>query len=265
VITDWLGEYFANTAVAGEPVLVRNDVAIDFNWGVGSPAESIPIDGFSARWRRQLEFVGGTYHFDLAADDGVRFWIDGKLYVDEWHESTPQTYSFDARFSGGSHALQVEFFESVGGAMVQLEWNRVVPPTTTPAPTVTPSLVDGWRGEYYATQGLQGEPVLVRQDADLAFDWGSGSPSPEIPVDSFSVRWTIDAWLPAGRYRVFLEVNEGARYWLDGQLLIDEWHKSTGETYVVEVVLQEGFHSSKVEYFEGAGQAWIRLWATKVQ
>jgi hypothetical protein len=265
VITDWLGQYFANTAVAGDPVLVRNDTAVDFNWGAGSPGEGVPLDGFSARWTRQQELADGTYHFEIFADDGVRFWIDGKLYVDEWHDSTQDTYSFDAAFTSGSHALQVEFYENVGGAMIQLKWDRVVPPTATPQPTATPSPADSWQGEYYATQGLRGDPVLVRYDADLNFDWGKGSPAPEVPADSFSVRWTIDAWMPAGTYRVYLDVNEGARYWLDGQLLIDEWHKSTGETYVVEITVQEGIHSSRVEYYEGAGKAWIRLWAHKVQ
>ena len=56
VITDWLGEYFSNIDFQGTPVLVRNDPAINFNWGSGSPDPLVPADNFSARWTRTLNF-----------------------------------------------------------------------------------------------------------------------------------------------------------------------------------------------------------------
>ncbi len=33
-------------------------------------------------------------------------------------------------------------------------------------------------------------PVYVRNDRDIDFDWGSDSPAPGVPDDNFSVRWT---------------------------------------------------------------------------
>jgi hypothetical protein len=145
VITDWRGEYFAGKTVSGEPLVVRNDVAVDFNWGEGSPAAGIPVDGFSARWMRALPFGEGTYRFTIEADDGVRFWIDGRLLIDEWHDSAPEVYSVDIRLSEGHHSLYLEYYENLGGAMIRLTWERVQPPTPTPTatstvpPTVTPS------------------------------------------------------------------------------------------------------------------------------
>ena len=38
VVTGWRGEYFASINPYGQPALIRNDAAIDFNWGLGSPA-----------------------------------------------------------------------------------------------------------------------------------------------------------------------------------------------------------------------------------
>ncbi len=38
----WLGEYYANPFLAGAPVLVREDPAVDFDWGLGSPAPRYP-------------------------------------------------------------------------------------------------------------------------------------------------------------------------------------------------------------------------------
>src|SRR5690606_20532725 len=44
----WRGEYFNNLGLTGTPTLVRQDRAIDFDWGTGSPDPSITADNFSA-------------------------------------------------------------------------------------------------------------------------------------------------------------------------------------------------------------------------
>ena len=139
IIVDWRGEYYANPNLASDPVYVRNDVAIDFNWGGGSPDPRIPADRFSVRWTRQQSFSKGLYRFTILADDGVRFWIDGQLYVDEWHDSTLTPYSFEQHLPRGQHTLGLEYYENVGGASVQLSWTRMEPPTATPSPTPAPT------------------------------------------------------------------------------------------------------------------------------
>ena len=44
-IPDWMGEYWANPSLTGSPTLVRNDWAVDFDWGTGSPAPGLPAMG----------------------------------------------------------------------------------------------------------------------------------------------------------------------------------------------------------------------------
>ena len=57
-ITAWRGEYFNNRVVAGTPNLVRDDAAIDFDWGHESPAqEAINRDSFSVRWTRAVDLT----------------------------------------------------------------------------------------------------------------------------------------------------------------------------------------------------------------
>jgi len=290
VITDWRGEYFANQSPFGDPVLVRNDMDIDFDWDVGSPDPAIPVDGFSARWTRMLYFAEGPYRFYITVDDGVRFWIDGKLWVDEWHDSVPVTYSFDLYVEEGEHALHLEYYENLGGAMVQLSEERIRPETPTPTPTPTstptpiptwtpiptstpqptdtpqpidtptPELPDAWRGEYYANPVLNGPPVLTRLDPTLAFDWGTGSPGQGVPSDNFSARWAREIWVSAGSYKLYLQVDDGARVWVDGLLVIDAWSADPSRTYVSELGLGEGIHILKVEYFEKSGEARIHFW-----
>jgi hypothetical protein len=146
IISDWRGEYFANPSLTGDPVYVRNDIAIDFNWGGGSPDPRLPDDHFSARWGRKQSFSEGFYRFTILSDDGVRFWIDGQLFVDEWHDSKLVPYSFDLYVPAGEYSLWLEYYENLGGAMVQLTWTQIIPPTATPPataiPTATPAPTD---------------------------------------------------------------------------------------------------------------------------
>lgn len=268
VLTDWRGEYFANPSLAGAPILVRNDVAIDFNWGADSPDPRIPADRFSVRWTRTLRFREGLYELSVTVDDGVRLWMDGQLLIDEWHDSSLTTYSVTVQVSPGHHYLQIEYYEGLGGAMIQFSRERVKPATPTPPPTETVSppppsalLPDRWYAEYYANPALLGEPVLEREDAEIHFDWGTGSPGEEVPADGFSARWIGQIWLPAGTHRYLLTVDDGARVWLDGQLILDVWPAAIGETYEAQVHLEEGEHRFQVEYVELFVEARIHLWA----
>jgi hypothetical protein len=96
-------------------------------------------------------------------------------------------------------------------------------------------------------------------DAAVDFNWGEGSPGEGIPADSFSARWAGDAVLPAGTYAYTLAVDDGGRVWVDGQLVVDEWHASGGAIYPFQVALQGGLHTFVVEYLEVSGSASIRL------
>ncbi|MBK9613937.1 hypothetical protein [Candidatus Amarobacter glycogenicus] len=53
-ITEWKGEYFNNTNLDDVPVLVRNDSAINFNWGSDAPRRRSP-DYFSGPLDAQAE------------------------------------------------------------------------------------------------------------------------------------------------------------------------------------------------------------------
>jgi hypothetical protein len=145
VITGWLGQYFNNILLAGDPALVRNDDNVDFNWGSGSPASgTVAGDRFSARWTRTLYFTAGDYRFWAEADDGVRLWLDDRPVIDEWHTASGVRYTGDVNQMGeGQHAIRVEYYEDTGAAQVRVGWQQVViTPTHTPTntPTHTPTL-----------------------------------------------------------------------------------------------------------------------------
>lgn len=263
VITDWRGEYFANRELQGTPVLVRNDGLVDFNWGEGSPAPTVPVNGFSARWTRSRQFREGTFRFTLTVDDGVRLWVDNTLLIDEWHDGLG-TYAADRYLTRGAHAVRIEYYENSGGAMILFDWQQVEAPTATPTPTPatgTPVPPSAWHGEYFANRRLDGDPVLVQDYmGELDLNWGEGSPGPSVPVDDFSAQWKQSRWFPAGTYRFHLTVDDGGRVWVDGDRLIRAWDGGPHYDITKDKYLDEGLHTIVVEFFEATGGAHIHMW-----
>ncbi len=244
---DWKGEYWDNPELSGLPILVRNDANIDFDWATDSPAPPLPSDRFSARWTRALDFAIGTYRFHLVVDDGARLWIDNRLVIDAWRDGSTRELTADVPLAAGEHVIRLEYYENVGQARVRLHWEPI-----------TPSFPE-WKGEYWANATLSGAPVLVRNDEDIDFDWGNGSPDAALPSDDFSVRWSRTVTLSAGQYAFSAIADDGVRVLVDGKQVIDEWHTSTGDTiYRVEQTLEAGPHLIVVEYYEAGGDASVQ-------
>jgi beta-glucosidase len=124
-------EFFANRNLEGAPVLKRIDEAVNFDWGVSSPAPGLPADNFSARWTGKLvPTVSGKYRFGATADDGVRIYLDGKLIAEDWTEHAPTTVTGEVTLQAGKiYDLKMEYYESRIGAVAKLVWQ---PPIVNP-------------------------------------------------------------------------------------------------------------------------------------
>jgi len=156
-------EYFNNTTLAGEPELVRQDPEIDFDWGNGdvpgenSPAASINVDDFSARWSGELEIdLTDTYTFHVTANNGFRLWLDGRLIIDFWDNPTTSSRASEPiELTGGSScSIRMEYFEGADTAIAQLFWEsgardqQIIPQAalSPPIKANTPSPVSGATG-----------------------------------------------------------------------------------------------------------------------
>ena len=121
-----------------------------------------------------------------------------------------------------------------------------------------------WRGEYYNNENLTGAATFVREDANIDFNWGGGSPDARIPQDHFSVRWTRTLHLQEGRYRFYTRTDDGVRLFVDGRLLIDQWRPMPPTTHSGEINLSAGEHAIRMEYFERTGMASAKLWWQRI-
>lgn len=117
------GCYYAGTNF-DNLVFTRQDSAINFDWGIGSPDASVPADNFSARWSGSFNLTSGTYDFTAVTDDGMRVIIDGTTVLDKWFVQAPATYTFSQNISAGAHTIVVEYNEYSGGAVAKLSWAK---------------------------------------------------------------------------------------------------------------------------------------------
>ncbi len=265
-VQGWRGEYYANTSLAGAPCLVRHDASLNFRWGTGRPTTCVNNDQFSVRWAKTIAFIGGLYRFSVRVDDGVRLYVDGSLVLDAWRTQPETNLQVDVPLSPGSHTVTVAYYEDTGIATLQLSFVRLGPvsaytPTPTPVPTATPGPTStAWYGEYYNGTGLSGAPAATRWDGAIGFEWGTGAPIGGVSPDRFSIRWTRSAQFYEDNYAFCAMADDGVRLYVDGAVVLDEWHANNGVAYCGQADMKAGVHTMKVEYYEDGGNALIYVW-----
>jgi hypothetical protein len=250
----WQVTYWNNTSLSGSPAAQFFDTYLDHNWGTGFPAPGVNADQFSARWLRYIDVPPGNYQVTVTADDGVRLWIDDELLINQWHDQGATTYTAQKYLGSGHHQVRLEYYENFGDAVIRISWTQASQPPPPPQP------VYGWRGEYFNNKSLSGPPSLVRDEPRIDFNWGGGSPAPGlIDADDFSARWSRIVDLPAGNHRFVLTVDDGARLFVNGHLLIDAWKVQAPRSYSGDIYLPGGSVMVQLEYFENTGGAVAQL------
>jgi hypothetical protein len=250
VAVNWRGEYYPNRYLMGDPVMVRDDKAIDFDWSTSAPATAVPADGFSVRWTRSASFAAGTYRFSARSDDGVRVWLDGELVIDQWRDAANTTFTAERTLNAGDHTVRVEYYENGGTATVRFWWD-------------IEAAYPDWRGEYWSNREMKGSPALVRNDVAIDFDWGVDAPG-GVRKDDVAIRWTRMAEFDAATYRFHILVDDGARLWVDNRLVVDSWRDGALRELTADYTMARGIHGLMVEFYEHTGEARIRVWWEKI-
>jgi hypothetical protein len=166
----WRGEYFTNRNLEGQPFMLRDDGAIDFAWGTGSPQAGIPADDFSVRWGRRVSFDEGRYRFTVVADDGARLYVDGDLIINQWREGSERTFKAEKDLSDGKHDIRLDYFDRSFDARIKLTWERISEPTATPSRTPagpTPTRTPTGQPSRTATSTTVPTPVTIQPSPTL--------------------------------------------------------------------------------------------------
>lgn len=137
-------------------------------------------------------------------------------------------------------------------------------PQPQPKPQPPPSFPGPWNGEYFDNLTLTAPPYITRTDPAINFDWGSGPPAGGMPINAFSVRWTGSFDFEAGTYQFNIRVDDGARVYVDDELIIDGWRDGGLRLYTAQRALNAGSHTVKVEYYDRTQVARVHFWWKKV-
>ena len=119
------------------------------------------------------------------------------------------------------------------------------------------------RGEGLAAvyTELDGAKVIERMEPTLNFDWRQRGPGGGMAEDRFGASWT--GYLEPKStevYALYLQHDDGARMWLDGELVVDEWQVGKRRESKVMVGLEAGRkYPLRVEYFDDKGHALASL------
>ena len=262
----WTAAYYNDPYQLTEPVLTRTETSLWFNWGGSSPAPGVNANDFSAKFWADVAFAPGTYRFYILADDGVQLFagdraIWGEAAIDTYNNPLPgQTLTADVAFpQGGVNHIIINYRESTGDAYLYVRWENLAGGATGPGLPQPVSSMGVWSTQYFANTTLEGTPVLAREETIPAGDWGNGSPASQVPADNFSARWSGVRDLAAGTYTVSVAADDGVRVFVDGSLIINEWHGATGETYTNPFTVGAGQHIFVVEYYEATQNAFLHF------
>ncbi len=282
-------DYFKGTDLKDENLTTTKlEKNINFNWGGVAPATGVPASGFSTRFTSKvLAPATGDYSIGFNHNDGVRVWLGGRLIIDQWKDwdatkcaadtskcvLDAQVYKASAKVrleQGKYYDLKVEHYDKNGRAVLKMFWKR---PSSTTGEVVSQSVFftpynpnppygggTGLMGSYYATANLT-DLKMRRTDRVVNFNWGANGPATQWK-DKFSARW--EGFVQprfTEKYTFIVQVNDGARLWIDGKQVINKWTDSaTTATYTADVSLTAGKkYPIKLEMYENTGDAVVIL------
>lgn len=104
--------------------------------------------------------------------------------------------------------------------------------------------------EFYAGGNFE-RKVTERLESQIDSKTWNGWPDPSVPRGKFSVRWTGFIKAPtAGIYQLTTISDDGARVWIDGRLLIDDWEMHATRKKSAFWRFDNQPHAIRVEFWE---------------
>eukprot|EP01118_Nematostelium_gracile_P003506 TRINITY_DN1407_c0_g1_i1.p1 TRINITY_DN1407_c0_g1~~TRINITY_DN1407_c0_g1_i1.p1 ORF type:complete len:691 (+),score=218.57 TRINITY_DN1407_c0_g1_i1:2113-4185(+) len=177
-------------------------------------------------------------------------------------------------FFGGMGNIDVNTARGWPKNWMEIDYVRVfgegsnTPPPVQPPPPPPPTPVpngcnaagggtgSGLLGHYFSDRDLRSY-VRTNVDPTIAFDWGLGSPGPNIPADFFSIRWEGQIQTRYSGPTTFHTVtDDGIRLWVNNVLLIDDWrdHGDARNNRAIDLIAGIRY-PFKVEFYDATANA----------
>ena len=286
--TGWHAKYWPTPGADGmkppvpttAPALERDEPAdanggFTHEWGPAAPGPGVPADDYVATFERTLAFDAATYNFTIASDDGARVIVDGATIYDKWIDQGATPVTVARAMTAGNHTVRVEYYEHAGDATVDLAIAKstATPPPVNPPPDPNPPAgtgpATGWSGQYWNTPGADGQkppipttaPVLTTTEPADAIDhvWGPAAPGAGVNADDYVARFLTTRTFAAGTYKWDVASDDGLRIFIDNVSVYDSWIDQGAPPKSFQVTLPAGTHTFRVEYYEHAGDATLKV------
>ncbi len=253
----WSVTYYSKANLTGKRVNTHA-TQVTANWGTHAPARGIPSNYFSASFSKAIYEYAGFYDLKITTTQGVRVYVDGKNTIN--HPSKPSTTTTLHKIitlKKGTHRITVHYYKSTGTAKLSLRLDQKTVPRL-------PIATNQWYGEFYPSQNLTGDPVLVggsytKTISDLNDYWGLNAPIAGIPKDHFSAIFQRKIQTNGGPYHLNVNADNGVRVYVDGHLTLDHWRVQKNTYWSKAITLTKGTHTIVVKYFESTGNASLKV------
>jgi len=116
-------EYYNNKELSGSPAFTRTEEDINHLWQEGEMvAGGIRANNFSARYTTDFKAaISGDLTFELEADDGYRFLVNGSVVADAWTKNRWGARTFNLAMKKDSvYHLVLEYWQGEGKGNVRL-------------------------------------------------------------------------------------------------------------------------------------------------
>ncbi len=137
------------------------------------------------------------------------------------------------------------------------------------SPVQEPQYTAGFVGQYFNGTSFD-EFLYTQKDPSVQFNWGSGSPSPDMPSNRFSIRW--QGWFVPPHsdgthsYQLTTRTDDGVRLFVNGEPVIDRWVKQSATPYSADIsVAADERVAITMEYYEGLYDATATLTISDAQ
>jgi hypothetical protein len=128
------------------------------------------------------------------------------------------------------------------------------------------TLLAGLTAQYFDSVDFT-DLKLTRTDATVDFTW-TGAPHASMGTDFFSVRWRGQVQPQyAQEYTFYVSSDDGARLWVDGRLLVDNWVNQLPTERSGKIALEAGRnYDIRLDYYEWNNASQAKLsWSSASQ
>ncbi len=181
-------------------------------------------------------------------------------FIDD-NELAPQSFVYlGLTDETGAVTTQVSSVEA-GVKLMRVKVQDAYFPNETELEFLIPGLTSGLQAEYFTNPNLDPPAAQTRYGEIIDYDWMEGNPINGIPSDQFSIRWSGYIWPSLdGMYTLYLTTDDGARLWVNGELMINSWYGRGPTEDSIQYDFEEGqYYEIVIEYYEDGGGASAKL------